>query len=386
MQKLRFLLLALFTSFSFISSAQFTVYGTVLDSTTREPLGSASVFCQNTTLGTTTNKQGEFSLLLKSGGYDLILTYTGYQTQTIRITGDVNKFEILMIKEDKSLGEVVIKSSNEVKDGWEKYGSFFLENFIGSTPNASQCVLQNPEVLKFYFLKKSNKLRVLATEPLQIANKALGYNLRYQLDSFVYFYNTDINSYRGYCLYTEMEGTDSLRRVWSSNRMKAYYGSKLQFMRSYYDSTLIEDGWNIDLLDETDHTKFNRIKNMYDTSVYSVVLLYPEITVMTNPEPPDSLPVPKIIADSAHGAMQVEFYYPRKISVTYTKKKPEPEYIKKFKLPKNVAVQISYIDMLDGIAIKENGYYYDQKDWINQGYWSWKNIADLLPYDYLPER
>ena len=386
MQKLRFLLLALFTSFSFISSAQFTVYGTVLDSTTREPLGSASVFCQNTTLGTATNKQGEFSLQLKSGGYDLIFTYTGYQTQTIRITGDVTKFEILMIKEDKSLGEVVIKSSNEVKDGWEKYGSFFLENFVGSTPNASQCVLQNPEVLKFYFLKKSNKLRVLATEPLQIANKALGYNLRYQLDSFVYFYNTDINSYRGYCLYTEMEGTDSLRRVWSSNRMKAYYGSKLQFMRSYYDSTLIEDGWNIDMLDETDHTKFNRVKNVYDTSVYSEVILYPEITVMTSPEAPDSLPVPKVILDSAHATMQVEFYYPRKISVTYTKKKPEPEYIKKFKLPKNVAVQISYIDMLDGIAIKENGYYYDQKDWINQGYWSWKNIADLLPYDYLPER
>lgn len=386
MQKLRFLLLALFTSLSFISSAQFTVYGTVLDSTTREPLGSASVFCQNTTLGTATNKQGEFSLQLKSGGYDLIFTYTGYQTQTIRITGDVTKFEILMIKEDKSLGEVVIKSSNEVKDGWEKYGSFFLENFVGSTPNAAQCVLQNPEVLKFYFLKKSNKLRVLATEPLQIANKALGYNLRYQLDSFVYFYNTDINSYRGYCLYTEMEGTDSLRRVWSSNRMKAYYGSKLQFMRSYYDSTLIEDGWNIDMLDETDHTKFNRVKNVYDTSVYSEVILYPEITVMTSPEAPDSLPVPKVILDSAHATMQVEFYYPRKISVTYTKKKPEPEYIKKFKLPKNVAVQISYIDMLDGIAIKENGYYYDQKDWINQGYWSWKNIADLLPYDYLPER
>lgn len=107
---------------------------------------------------------------------------------------------------------------------------------------------------------------------------------------------------------------------------------------------------------------------------------------MTSPEAPDSLPVPKVIADSAHGTMQIEFYYPRKISVTYTKRKPEPEYIKKFRLPKNVAVQISYIDMLDGIAIKENGYYYDQKDWINQGYWSWKNIADLLPYDYLPER
>jgi len=29
--------------------------------------------------------------------------------------------------------------------------------------------------------------------------------------------------------------------------------------------------------------------------------------------------------------------------------------------------------------------HYEQKDWINQGYWSWKNLADLLPYDYVPD-
>ena len=79
---------------------------------------------------------------------------------------------------------------------------------------------------------------------------------------------------------------------------------------------------------------------------------------------------------------RLKYGIPRKISITYAKKKPEPEYLKQFKLPKNVAIQISYIDMTDAIAIKENGYYYDQKDWINQGYWSWKNLADQLPYDY----
>lgn len=351
------LLFAVILFSQLVSFAQFVVTGTVRDSATREPLAAASVFCQNTTLGTVTNKQGEFSLSLKSGGYDLIFTYTGYQTQTIRVTGEVTSFDIVMIKEDKSLGEVVIKSSNEVKDGWEKYGSFFMENFIGSTPNASKCVLQNPEVLKFYFLKKSNKLRVLATEPILITNNALGYQLRYQLDSFVYHYNTDINLYRGYCLYTEMEGGDSLKRVWKKNRENAYYGSKLQFMRSYYDSTLIQDGWMVSLLDETDNTKFNKISDPYDSTYYG----------------------------SLDSTTEIEIWYPRKISVTYAKKKPEPEYLKKFKLPKLVSVQISYIDLTDAIAIKENGYYYDQKDWINQGYWSWKNLADQLPYDYLPE-
>ena len=348
-------LLVCFTICSTLAFSQFSVSGKIVDSATKEPLSSASVYCQNTTVGTTTNKDGEFSLQLKSGGYELIVSYTGYQTRQIRINNTDGKIpDIEMVKEEKSLGEVIIKSSNEVKDGLEKYGKFFLEHFIGTTPNAAKTKLMNPEVLKFYFLKKSNRLRVLATEPLQIENRALGYNLRYQLDSFIYSYNTNINFYRGFCLYSEMEGSDSLKRVWAKNRENTYLGSRLHFMRSYYDSTLTEEGFTIDMLDEVNEKKFNAVSNVYDTLYYGAL-------------------------DST---LQVEIWYPRKISITYSKKKPEAEYLKQFNLPKNVMTQISYIDITDAVAIKENGYYYDQKDWINQGYWSWKNLADQLPYDY----
>jgi len=176
------------------------------------------------------------------------------------------------------------------------------------------------------------------------------------LDSFVYYYNTDNNTYRGYCFYSEMEGNDSLKRIWHIARNDAYQGSKLQFMRSYYDSTVIEDGWIIDLLDENNPTKFIHVKDPYDTLYYGAL-------------------------DST---MQIEIWYPRKISITYTKKKPEPEYLRKMKLPKSVPYPITYIDLKDGIAIMENGFYYDQKDLVNQGYWTWKNLADQLPFDYSP--
>src|SRR5260370_40180679 len=121
MQSFRLIFLSLLISFTTNLRAQFVITGSVMDSATREPLVSASVFCQNTTLGTVTNKLGEFSLNLKSGGYDLIFSYTGYQTQTIRVTEN-NKLEILLIKENKSLGEVVLKNTFEVTDGWNKYG------------------------------------------------------------------------------------------------------------------------------------------------------------------------------------------------------------------------------------------------------------------------
>jgi hypothetical protein len=357
MQTPRILVLFSLLFFSLLTNAQFSVSGKIVDSVTKEPMAGASVYCQNTTIGTTTNKDGQFSLSLKSGGYELIVSFTGYQTRQIRISNTDNLIpDIQMIKEDKSLGEVVIKSSNEVKDGWEKYGSFFLDYFIGTTPNAAKCNLLNHEVLHFYLLKKSNKLRVLATEPLQIENKALGYAMRYQLDSFIYNYNTDIYLYRGFCLYSEMPGTDSLQKVWASNRVKTYFGSKLQFLRSYYDSSLTEDGFVIDMLDENNDLKFDKVPDPYDTLYYSS---------------PDS-------------TKEVGVWFPRKISVTYTRTKPEQEYLRKYKLPKFVSTQISYVELKDAIAIKENGYFYDQKDWINQGYWSWKNLADQLPYDYAP--
>lgn len=356
MQKIRILLLLVVTGLSYTVNAQFLVTGIILDSASREPLAAASVFCQNTTLGTATNKQGEFSLDLKSGGYDLVFSYTGYQTQTIRVSEN-NKLEVLMIKEEKSMGEVVLRNTFEVTNGLAKYGDFFLSHFIGSTPNAARCTLLNPEVLKFYFYKKTNRLKVLATEPVKISNNALGYNLHYQLDSFVYYYSTNSSIYRGYCLYSEMEGTDSLKNIWAQARKNVYTGSKLHFMRSYYDSTVTEDGWIIDLLDEKNDRKFNKVTDPYDTLYYGAL-------------------------DST---MQIEIWYPRKISITYIKKEPEPEYLKQMKLPKNVQYLISYIDLKDGIAIMENGYFYDQKDWVNQGYWSWKNLADQLPYDYSPD-
>jgi len=51
-----------------------------------------------------------------------------------------------------------------------------------------------------------------------------------------------------------------------------------------------------------------------------------------------------------------------------------------------IANDIDYVDLADGITIKPNGYFFDQKSWVNQGYWSWKNLADQLPNDYDPNR
>lgn len=354
--KKQLLLLLLFLFATILSIAQNQISGQVVDAETAAPLEGASVFAQNTTLGTITAKDGTFTLTLPKGGFELVVSYTGYKKAQQNIQSGSNAITIKLQKEDASLSEVVITSSNEVADGWEKYGAFFTQHFIGATPFADSCTIQNPEALKFYFYKRSNKLKVLATQPLQISNKALGYQLAYALDSFVYYYKTDINAYRGQCLYRPLQGTAAEEEQWAQARRAAYNGSRLHFLRAYYDSTLNEEGFTVDLLSTTDNKKFNRVTNPYDTSYY-------------------------LVDDST---ADVELWFGAKASITYTKNTPDSRYLKQYGLPMDVGVQISYVDLLDPILIKPNGFFIDQRSWINQGYWSWKNLADALPYDYEP--
>ncbi len=344
--------------FSITGFSQQTITGFVLDAETSQPLEGASVFAQNTTIGAVTKGDGSFTLSLNKGGYELVISFTGYASQRITIeTGESKTLNIQLKKEDQSLSEVVIRSSNEVLDGWEKYGAFFKDHFIGSTPVGDSCILENPEALKFYYYKRTDKLKVLATEPLRITNAALGYTLQYALDSFIYYYKTDVNSYRGNCFYTQMEGTVEQQAAWNAVRKKLYLGSRLHFMRSYYDSTLKREGFTVDMLSSTDNNKFNRLVNPYDTAYY-------------------------FRNDSATSA---ELWFDKKVSITYTKQKPEREYLEQMELPLDVPHPISYVTLTDAILIKPNGYFFDQRSWINQGYWSWKNVADQLPYDYVPE-
>jgi len=347
-----------FTIISIFSFAQFTISGKVVDAETKEPLQGASVFAQNTTKGTTTNSEGSFALTLDKGGYEIIFSFSGYSSKTINAEGSNQQLTIELSKADNTMSEVIIKSSNELEDGWERYGDFFLKHFIGATPFADSCTLLNPTTLKFLYFKRTDRLKILAAEPLQIANRSLGYVLRYELDSFVYHFKTDMNSYRGLCLYTEMDGTPEEKQLWKKNREEAYYGSRLHFLRSYYDSTLKEDGFTVDLLSKTRANKFDRLSNPYDTTYY--------------------------FYDDSTG--NVDLWFPVKASISYYKKAPAKEYLQQYKLPLDAKIQISYVDLAEEITIKPNGYFFDQKSWVNQGYWSWKNLADQLPYDYEPDR
>ncbi len=357
----------LFVSFNALPQAgYFTISGKVIDAATRSPMQAASVFAQNTTIGTTTNAEGNFTLRLPYGGYDLIVTYTGFETVTKRITTtDFDKEIVFEMKQkERSMEEVAIRTSNEVKDGWQKYGDFFIENFIGKTVNSKQCTISNPEVLKFYFSKKRNRLKVLAEEPLLLVNQALGYTIKYAIDSFVYDYSTTTGLFIGYPLFEEIPTTDSLvKATWHAARMKAYKGSILHFMRSVYHKRLKEEGFEIQLV----------ANNKGEDTVLKLGNFYGALNYTKD----DSTAMVEILPNQPD------------VVVLYTKETPEEEYsLLNKEAPAKFELSVMNINIAQqqNIGIEQNGYYFEQNDITFTGYWAWEKVGDMLPYDFSPDQ
>jgi hypothetical protein len=347
----------------FAQSNSYLITGTIVNANTKAPMQGASVFAENTTVGTASDASGNFTLRLPNGGYDLVITFTGYETTTKRITtADAeNKNLVIEVKQkEKELEDVVIKSSSEVPDGWEKYGSFFLDNFIGKTNNSKLCTITNKEVLKFYYYKRKNRLKVLAAAPVEIENLALGYKIKYTLDSFVHEYNTQASVYTGSSLFEEIPAIDSAQTTtWITNRQKAYNGSILHFMRSVYNKKLKEEGFEIQFV----------AKNNDAETAIKVADFYGAL----NYNKDDSTLLVAIMPNQPT------------VAVIYNKEEPAAEYLAQNDEPAK-AFQLSLLSIIpdEVIGIEQNGYYFDQNDITITGYWIWDKVADLLPYDYVP--
>ena len=357
------LLLFLFQAFSFGSFAQqaaFILSGKVMNASGNTPLQGASVFAQNTTYGTATDAAGNFKLWLPAGGYDIIVTFTGYSTESKRITTSDKDTELFfeMRPKEKEIEGVSVVSTNEVKDGFTKYGNFFLEQFIGKNIPPGQCNIVNKDVLKFFYSKKRNRLKVTAATPLQIENKQLGYNITYAIDSFTHDYSTEVSLYTGYPLFEEMTPQNDLQKSqWDTARQHAYKGSILHFMRSLYQKQLKEQGFEIQfLVNHADKEKAITVKDFYGAMNYQMD--YSTHTVLIKPNQYN-------------------------VGVIYNKEKPAAGFLSEnADEPKDF--QFSVVSFLpeDAIVIEQNGYYFEQDNITFHAYWTWDKVGNLLPYNY----
>lgn len=360
-----------------------TLTGTVTDSLNGKPIAAVSVYLNNTSRGTVTKKDGSFQLNIPAGVYQLVFSAVSYSTVIIPVDGGNPSSPVSIRLRPAATELTAITVEPYEKRGWGKYGKFFRDNFIGAGANAASCQILNREVLRFHFYRRSHRLSVTATEPLQIENNALGYVLEYKLEEFVSDFNANIITWQGYPFFREIQAKNKEKQQeWLRHRKTTYTGSMMHFIRSLYSGHTLREGFLIQREMIIPNAEKLRVKDIYrpdfqNPGLFPMDTLYYFWQVLRQPNqiqrrfavPSDSLVIPH------PGSPTMGLYFDGTLLVTYgVSNRTDSFYTSGIRLLSSQPV-----------TIEANGNYYPGKEILTTGRWGQsEKISNLLPLDYSP--
>lgn len=88
--------------------AQREIAGQVVDNESKTPIAGVSVTVKNTNVGTTTDGNGNFRLVVPANATSLVFSYTGYSSNEVPIAEGQATYDILLTRNVRSLDEVVV--------------------------------------------------------------------------------------------------------------------------------------------------------------------------------------------------------------------------------------------------------------------------------------
>lgn len=407
MKKTGFIVLILLVS-QFHVFSQIRISGKVL-TYKNIPLANAAVYLNNTSIGTSTNSDGDFSLLVDEGKFDLIVSYLGFETKSIHVNTKFYSQPLLIKLPPKAnlLNEIVISSKRKKLSKREraKYLSQFKRYFIGETNFSRRCKIKNPEVLDFKFNERTHTLTAYASEPIVMENQSLGYIVSYDLEHFK-LTPQKVTSL-GYSRYQNMEGTDKKKKLWKKNRASAYNGSLMHFVRSLRNNTANENGFKMSQIARKKNPKrpadsLIRMAEDYIDKYQRKGYTIPETGLITKPL--NKLDSVIYILQKSHSekryievvlnrnvkaediiikvADEVYLEFDDFLRVIYVQEKEEKRYAKMVnRSPNNF--QESTLNLISGsVILDKSGAIIQPLDAVVQRYWSYLKFADKVPLDY----
>ncbi len=266
--------------FPFFCASQ-TFNGRIIDKMTQQPIETAAVYFDNTTIGTTTNENGEFEITYTDAIQSvLVVSFLGYERLKInKPTKDRLKL-IELIPKAVDLDTVIIET-----DPWtrERKENYFKRYFLGRNSMANDCRILNIEDIDLRFSPSRGILYSSSEKPILIENKKLGYHIKIDLDVFDFTFkklNTENTEFSVAPTWIKKEiGTfyrelNPIKKV-SKRRLKlrdeTYEVSALRFYRSIVNETLIENGYKLYYEDKEmapkDHFRVNKEGNFFSLAI-----------------------------------------------------------------------------------------------------------------------
>jgi hypothetical protein len=393
-----------------LALSQQMVSGRVVDAGTGSPLPSVSVYLNNTSMGTTTNENGEFHLdHIPPAKYTLIVSGVSFKTfsKIIDTRGAIPDMTIKLSSSADLLKGATVRAPDPA--GWEQWGKLFTQLFVGMSPLAQECRIVNPEVIKFR-KNDDNTLTVYADKPILLHNTGLGYDIRYTLEDFTYDFPSSTVIYSGYALFKDLSLTHARKAAaWRKARQETYQGSFLHFKRSFFANALFAQGFEMHSLAKIVNTQkaragllFSKRPLLRDTIAKTIIghgnYRYIEYRVVDSTnyykdalKQPDTLISHQFIpADSvgfAEDSSTAGFYFPDSLEVNYLLIATPGAYRRTSPAGRHEPHPVSQLVFFNKrpIYILFNGFHYEPEDVKISGYWAWsETMGTMLPFDYNP--
>ncbi|MEJ2637461.1 MAG: carboxypeptidase-like regulatory domain-containing protein [Calditrichia bacterium] len=133
------------------ANAQNSVSGVLTASDNDNPLPYANIYLSNTTIGTSSDPDGFFSIRsIPSGRYELVVQYVGYELFVKNIDlgkDDKLRLNVKLVPKPYAGEEVVVEAPDA--KWWRKRLEEFTREFLGPNPFASECRILNATALEF---------------------------------------------------------------------------------------------------------------------------------------------------------------------------------------------------------------------------------------------
>lgn len=362
-----FFIFILFAHTSALAQGSFSISGTVFDENNK-PAKDAKVFISGSEKITTTNSEGQFIFNgVDAGTFQLSVKLLGYApySQNVIIKGSSIRISIALKVKSIALNEVVIGNGTN----WEVYYRIFKGQFLGTSANALDCEILNPGDVHFDFYKKKGLLTASADKFLIIENKRLGYKIRYMLKDFAYSLVSNAAVYDGDTNFEQLDGNARIKKQWDKNRLEAYNGSLMHFLRSIYSNTVLQEGF-------LTHQLYSPMPLKGNTDI-------DKITIDTHPIKYDTLIQ---VVDTSFILLKSPNLY-----IVYDPKKAGQ--LKNINIEKSNRATFELTEkgtliklLLNEVVIDRKGNYVNYRAFIIHGNLARKRIGDQLPSEYQPPK
>jgi hypothetical protein len=323
----RFVLLFIFINLYVVAYNQ-VIKGAIFDINTKNPISFGAVYFNGTCVGANSDKNGNFELdVSKYVTMPLTISALGYYSVTLTEFTAGKALLVYLTPKLFELKEVVVNAKSLARERRINL-NIFKHEFLGTTTNALYCRITNENDITFNYGSDNDTLKAYALKPIQVNNRALGYQITYYLDEFKLYKKNSSIFFRGNIIFKEDSTiNETEKKKFEKRRKYVYMGSRMQFFRELWANNLKSAGFFV--LDSA-----------------FAILKYKNIVVQT---------------DSVEKYLKKIGY----LGVAYSSRFPT-----------------SHIVFLKELVYFDKNGYFDPAGISWEGEMSKQRIADWLPYDY----